>query len=301
VEAGARADKSSGETAELSPRINGVWEAGSRTTLRAAWGEHGKAQALNSLQVQNGETELAASNRAVQREVSVEQRLPRSLDLRLQAYERRTTRQRPQWVNVTATIDGAPEVAYDRVLIHPGLGLARGVELSVGRDRSKRVDWNLAYTLAKVVDDVGGVTVPRSVDQRHAINADWALHPVSNRWRLTLAGMWHSGWPYTPDLVRVDTLTDTPQQFSVFTIRELGLINSERAPAYGRVDVRWTRWFDTRRGRVMLFADVFNLFGKHNVRGSYTNISINGRTVSLSEGRRESIGRLPTIGFSWEF
>jgi hypothetical protein len=187
------------------------------------------------------------------------------------------------------------------MLIRPGLGLARGVEFALGRDRSTHADWNVAYTIAKVTDDIGGVAVPRSYDQRHAINVDWAVHPVSNKWRLTLSGLWHSGWPYTPDLVRVDTITNTSQTFSVFTERELGLLNSQRTPAYNRVDARWTRYFETRRGRVMFFADIFNLFDRHNVRGSYTNVGISGRAVSVSEGERVSIGRLPTVGFSWEF
>ena len=302
LEAGGRVDGSTLiEGAQFSPRLNAAWDASSRTTIRGAWGRHIKAQPLYSLQVQNGERDLGPADRAEQREISVEQRLPLSLGLRLQAYERRMSEQRPRWVNVSSAIDAAPEAAFDRVLIRPGLGLARGLEASINHDRSKRVDWSVAYTLSKVADRIDGVMVPRNIDQRHAFNVDWAVHPLSNKWRLTVAGMWHSGWPYTPELLRVDTLDNSPTRFSVFTKREIGLLNSERAPGYGRVDARWTRYFDTRRGRVVLFAEVFNLLDQHNVRGRYTNVFITGRTVALAEESRVSLGRLPSIGFSWDF
>ena len=74
-------------------------------------------------------------------------------------------------------------------------------------------------------------------------------------------------------------------------------------PSYRRVDARWTRFFDTRDGRVSLFAEVYNLFGIHNRRGYSKNVSIDPqrRQVTFVRANEDWIPRLPTVGITWEF
>ena len=55
-------------------------------------------------------------------------------------------------------------------------------------------------------DDIGGRAVPRAEDQRHTAHFDWSYHPESNAWRLSVAGVWHTGTPDTPEVISVDTL-----------------------------------------------------------------------------------------------
>lgn len=302
VEGGIRYDRvSHSGDALLSPRVHAAWQPGRSTTVKAAWGRHGEPQPLQALQVQDGETRFRRADVADQLELGLEQQLPKGVSLHAQAYERTTSQHGARWISASSSINLVPELSYDRRVIFPNVGRARGLETSLGRDRSSNMDWNVVYALARVTDDVNGVTIPRSVDQRHAVNLDWAVHPRSNRWRLTVAGMWHSGWPYTPEIPKIDTVENTAQRFVIFAQQQLGLINSARAPSYSRVDARWTRYFDTRRGRVTLFAEVFNLLDHHNVRGQFGNVFVNGRSVTVNEQARTSIGRLPSIGFNWEF
>jgi hypothetical protein len=223
------------------------------------------------------------------------------VSLRAQAYERLTTNERARWVNSSPKLDVIPEVAVARALIDASSGRAHGLELTLTRLRADHVEWGIGYTLSKVFDRVGTIEIPRDVDQRHALQADWAFHPTSNTWRLAVSGMWHSGRPYTPISIVVDTITNTPTSLSLSTVDEAGAVNSARTPAYHRFDARWTRYFDTRHGRVMVFAEVFNLLNTKNSRGMVPSFSVLGRRVTVSSEPQEMIGRLPTVGVTWEF
>jgi len=59
-----------------------------------------------------------------------------------------------------------------------------------------------------------------------------------------------------------------------------------RLRSYKRVDARWTRYFDTRRGRVSVFGEVHNLFDSVNARGMWTQLQVRGRGVLVVTGER---------------
>jgi hypothetical protein len=271
------------------------------TVVRGAWGRYSQSQPLFALQAQDGETAFAAADRAEQRVLGVEQSLPRGLTARAEAYDQRVLGRRPRWLNASAAIEVVPEIQWDRVLLVPDGGRSRGLELMLAREGGARADWTVSYALASAVDHAGGREIPRAVDQRHTLRGDWAFRPRSDRWRLAVAALWHTGRPYTPQRVTVDTLVNTPQQFSWYSEWAPGALHSGRLPAYHRVDARWTRYFDTRRGRVSVFAEVYNLFDTDNVRGYFTNVDVRGRTVSLVRTSDTNIPRLPAVGVAWEF
>lgn len=78
------------------------------------------------------------------------------------------------------------------------------------------------------------------------------------RWNFDAAGVYHSGWPATPVggvLVR-----------NVFhTV--VGAYNSDRLPAYRRVDLRASHNINTSLGGLSFFVEVFNVLGTRNVSG----------------------------------
>jgi O6-methylguanine-DNA--protein-cysteine methyltransferase len=133
------------------------------------------------------------------------------------------------------------------------------------------------------------------------VHADWSIRPKSNAWRLSAGAVWHSGWPYTPTVLLVDTLENTDSRFSIRSSRAVGELNSERLRSYRRVDVRWTRYFDTARGRVSVFGEVYNLFGTENARGVWKLLRVQGRGVRVETGEITQWPRLPLAGLSWEF
>ena len=304
VELGARFDAASHTDDHIvSPRANVAWQPRSGTSLRAAWGRYSQSQSLAALQAQDGIDQFFAAERAEHRVLGLEQLLPNGFNGRVELYDRRLSNERPRFVNAGPGIEVFPEINWDRVRVNPARGRARGLELLLARDEGRRVVWSAGYALASATDRIAGRTVPRATDQRHTITADWAYRAPNNKWRLSAAGVWHSGWPYTLPVLTIDTIANTPTTFDILPRWSPGELDSERLPSYRRVDARWTRFIATRNGNVALFLEAYNLLGFHNRRGYSTNVGWNGRTrtVFVVRDPQDWIPRLPTFGITWEF
>lgn len=286
---------------QIGPRFNAAWEPRRGTAVRGAWGLYSQAHPLFGLQVEDGESQFYQAEHAEQRVIGIEQSLPRSMSARIEAYDRLVSNPRPRHVSVSGDINMLPELEWDRVLVAPRSARARGIEASVGREGAAHVDWSANYILSSSTIDLGGAAVPQQMDQRHAVRLDWAFHPVSNRWRLAVASQWHSGWPATPVILKVDTLSSTATSTSVFVTPIPGSFDSERLSGYSRVDARWTRFFETRHGRVSFFAEVFNLFNSHNTRGEFATLRVNNGKIVSGKSTNDMLPRLPSIGITWEF
>jgi hypothetical protein len=303
MELGLRYDQASytGEGALASPRFNLSWEPRTGTTFRGAWGRYTQSQPLFGLQVEDGVQTFSRAERAEQRVIGVEQQLPWGTSARLETYERLVSRRRPEYLNVAGDVDFLPELKWDHIRVSPTAGRDRGVELMLSRSKGERMDWSGSYALASSIDTIGGKAVPRRFDQRHTVHFDWALRPKSEAWRLTVGAIWHTGFPYTPTIISVDTLSETATRLNVFAKWSPGELHSLRLPDYRRIDMRWTRYFDTARGRVAFFGEVYNLFNSSNPRGYFKEFFISGRQLNLVEGELKQISRLPVVGMSWEF
>ena len=304
VELGARFDRASHTNDQvLLPRANVAWQPRLGTSLRAAWGRYSQSQSVAALQAQDGIDRFFAAERAEHRVLGLEQLLPNGFTGRVELYDRRLSDERPRFVNAGPGVEVFPEINWDRVRLEPSRGRAQGLELLLARDQGRRVVWSAGYALASATDRVGARTVPRATDQRHTFTADWAYRAPSNKWRLSAAGVWHSGWPYTPPVLTIDTIANTPTTFDILARWSPGELNSDRLPSYRRVDARWTRFIETRNGRVELFLEAYNLLGFHNRRGYSTNVGWDGRTRSVFVVRESAdwIPRLPTFGITWEF
>jgi hypothetical protein len=299
VEVGLRYDDADyADDADLSPRLNAAWTIGPRTTVRGAWGRYAQSPAIHALSPGDGLASFWPSERAIHRGVGIEQQLSTSIVARAEVYERSVGRPRPRFVNLTNQLQVFSELETDRIRVDATSSRARGVETFFQHSGAGRTSWSASYSLAKITDRVGSVDVPRLSDNRHTVLADWAVHPVSNTWRFSAAALWHSGGPATARSFRVDS-TGTGASKRFFVTPEFGGMNAERLPAYQRVDVRFTRYFDTRRGRVSLYADVFNLLGTENPRAYDYSIFVN--PFFVRRGYDTYLPRLPSLGVSWEF
>jgi hypothetical protein len=271
-----------------------------RTTVRAAWGGYSQSQSLFSLQAEDGVTSFGRAERAQQRLIGVEQSLPDGMVARVEAYERLLTRARATYMNVGGDLWLFPELLWDRTLIDRTAGRDRGLEVQLSRKEAGRADWSVSYALASSSDEIGGAWVPRGFDERHAVHGDWSFHPANGSWRLSLGGVWHSGWPYTPTVLHVDTV-GTAADLAVKTWRTPGPLNSMRLRPYHRLDVRWTKYFHTASGQLSLFGEVYNLLGTVNPRGFWRDAIVRNGQVVLTTGEIHQWPRLPVAGFSWQF
>lgn len=297
VETGARLDRHThtGDT-EIGPRFNIAWSVDGRTTIRAAWGLYAQAHGLHELQAESGESLFAAAEHAEHRVAGIERSLPNGIDVRLEAFDRRQTDLRPRWVNLDNDSDFLPEATSPRARIDPTDGFSRGIELLARHRAWRGLDWSITYALSESRQTIDDVEVPGVRDQRHALALDGSWGS-GNGWRFAAAWQFHSGWPRTPATMVVDTIDN-----EIYASRVWGDYNTERLPAYHRLDVRISREIVTRRGRLLLLFDVYNLYGRENARGvvPYVSDIRNGRPV-IRESINGLLPRLPSFGVQWTF
>ena len=142
------------------------------------------------------------------------------------------------------------------------------------------------------------------MDQRHAFTVTAAFHP-SPSW--TVSGSWHihSGWPYTPQEVLFDTLTvfrGEGENWPMYWKEGFSPLNSERLPAYHRLDLRATRRFELRKGTLDVYVDLFNAYNQSNLRSyDYVLRWIDNQAMFARVPDEEQLPFLPSIGFRWEF
>ena len=300
-EAGVRYDRAS-HTDEtiVSPRFNASWQPTATTTIRAAWGKHAQSQSVFGLQVEDNLHAFQPAERADQRGIGIDQLAWNGIALRAEAYDREISHLRARYLNTSMAIYPFAEIHYALSFIAPTRARSRGVELSVEREAGRRMDWSASYVISSSRQELNGVWGPRPTDQPRALRGDWSFHPANNHWRLSFSGLRHTGWPFTPQGIRVDTvgLVASP---SLWITRVPGELFSQRAATYHRLDARWTRFIDTHSGRVSLFVDVYNLLNNSNQRDRPTSVFITNLRTRFQESSRSSLPRIPSFGLNWEF
>ena len=280
-----------------SPRLNASLALGPHTTVRAAWGIYEQAQGLQELSMQDRETTFSPAERAEQRVLGVSHQLKSGLALRLEAYERLSSRLHPYWENPIDPFNIFPEALYDRTKISPSRGRARGIELLAENRRNPRFGWSASYTYAVAEEEVGGRWIPRMWDQRHTFYADVTYVPAPH-WQLSASWQYHTGWPFTDINYYLTTLNDGSLIYS-WTYGPLGGL---RAPAYHRLDLRATRTYRLKHGTLRAFVDIFNAYNRRNEVGFDSHYAwIQQGQLHVVKTPGTMLPLLPSFGLSWEF
>ena len=276
---------------QWSPRAVLLWQPREGTRLRFGWGRYFQEQAINELQVPDGDTTYQRAQRATHAVASIEHDLADSLTLRLEAYRKDYEHPFARHENLLNTIVVLPELKPDRILIAPDESLAEGVEASL-RYESKAVSAWIAYTRSRVQDRVDGEWLHRSWDQR-----DYATGGLTWRWQsweASLAAAWHRGWPTT----EVELATLEP-----FPLVEVGKRNAVNVSNYSRLDARIARRFELdTAGELTAFFEVSNLTKRNNdCCVEYQLEDEEGGDVFLDVEPRGSLPLIPSIGVLWRF
>jgi hypothetical protein len=283
---------------QLSPRLNLVWETGRFGTVRVAWGSFSQPQAIYELQIADGVDTFLPAQSTEQAVVAWEKAFAAGPSMRVEAYRKTMTDLRPRFENLFRTYDLFPEGEPDRIEVAPGRAEARGLEVVFKGGASRRWSWWLGCALAGVEDRIEGDWVPRSWDQRFAASLNLTWFPGRN-WTISLAGLYHTGWPTTDASVTAVTLPDG----SWTVVSEIGERNAARTPSYRRVDLRVSRLVPLTRGSFSFFIEIMNLLDHENVRidNAYRFTSIGDGLYGLSSGDEAWIPFFPTVGFTWTF
>jgi hypothetical protein len=264
--------------------------------MRAAWGSYAQPLGLYELQVQDGVDQFPRAERAEHTVLGIDHEIVPGISVGIAAYERRLSRIAPRYINLEASFDAFPEAGDDRVLFAPSEGTARGVELSLGGRRGG-AQWSASYALATTRHAVDGRQVASAFDQRHTLSMDANLR-LPMGWRVSAAWQLHSGWPATPLVFGVDTLLDGSHHVTV----RYGALNTERLPAFHRLDLRVSNHRKLGKGELSIFLDVFNVYDRDNPRGlGYTVADWNAAEALVDRRPKTQLPRLPTIGVRWTF
>ena len=282
----------SGEDAsQWSPRAVLMWEPREGTRLRFGWGRYYQAQAINELQVADGDTAFQRAQRATHEVASVEQDVSKSLTLRLELYRKDYEHPFARHENLLNTVFVLPELKPDRILIDPEAALAEGAEVSLRYETESFSGW-AAYTQSRVLDRVDGEWLHRSWDQRNYLSAGLAWR--GSLWEASMAATWHQGWPTT----EVELATLEP-----FPLAEVGKRNAQNLSDYARLDLRIARRFDIgSAGELTAFLEVSNVTQRNNdCCVEYQLEDSETPDVFLDVEPRGSLPLVPSLGVLWKF
>ncbi len=286
-----------GSDAQLSPRLSILRRIGSDTELRLSVGRYHQSQALQSLQIEDGITSFWPAQRADQYIAGLRHRTAGGRALRLEMFHKAIRDVRPRFENLYDPLGIMPELQPDRVRLDPERASARGVEFSADQAVGAW-HWWASYTWAKVTDHIGGRDVPRSWDQRHALQA--GVHWRGEAWDFSAATSIHSGWPRSGDLeLRPEGFDDEGEPVVVAVP---GTRNARRHPTFASLDLRLSRRFDVPRGSLLAFVEISNALNRRNVCCIDWDIEEDAAGRELLEYSLDYwMPLLPAVGILWEF
>ena len=137
-----------------------------------------------------------------------------------------------------------------------------------------------------------GTDVPRSWDQRHAVNLGvvWA----KGAWSATLVDSFHTGWP-TTELQVVGDAAGNPQI-------DLSLRNRARLSYYNTLDFRVTRTFALAHGALDVFVEVNNALSRENACCVKYEVRRNpDGSLSYSRDEDSWLPLVPSAGVLWRY
>lgn len=279
------------DPSQWSPRAVLMWRPTANTRLRLGWGHYYQAQAIDELQVADGETEFQRAQRATHRVASIEHDLTPSLMLRAEIYSKDYDHPFARHENLLNSVFVLPELKPDRILIAPDAAIAEGAEVSMHYEGGDFSGW-LGFTQSRVRDRVDGEWLLRSWDQRHYVSGGLTWH--GDRWEASLATAWHSGWPTTE--VELETLEPFP-------LASADKRNASSVADYFRIDLRIARRFDLESsGELTVFAEVNNLTKRINdCCTEYQLEDEETDEVFLDVEPRGSLPLIPSLGVLWKF
>lgn len=295
IEAGVRVDvqtyDGSDDGEQWSPRTSVLYMLSPSTRLRAGWGRFYQSQGINELQVEDGISQFYPAQHADHAIVSLEQAFDAGFDIRVEAYRKYYRRIHPRFENMFDPLVLFPEAEFDRVMVDARSARAEGVEVLMQmRPRGPWSAW-LSYTLSQVTDRIGDSDVPRSWDQRHAINlgVTWASGP----WTATLINSYHSGWPTT--VLGFDPQTGEPRV-------DLSVRNRSRFTDFNSLDLRLTRTFLMPRGALDVFAELSNATSRENACCvEYEVRRQDDGSVSYERDVSSWLPVVPSVGVLWRY
>ncbi len=281
---------------QLSPRLNLLYRLRDNTEARFSAGRYYQSQPIQSLQVEDGVSRFWPAQRADQVIVGIRHLFANDIAVRAEVFIKEIRDLRPRFENLYDPLGVLPELQADRVRLDPSLAQARGLELSADRNAGAW-DWWATYTWSKVTDQIGARDEPRSWDQRHALQSGIGWR--NERWTFSAALSMHTGWPTTGLELQQNGVDGNGDAVWVAVP---GGRNAQRLPSFSALDLRLSRRFDLRRGRLLAFVELSNALNRRNICCIDWDVTDGpDGTPELESSRDYWMPLLPAIGILWEF
>ncbi len=168
-----------------------------------------------------------------------------------------------QVLSLTEGVDADFEKNYS----NDASGEAYGMELLVNRNLADGwYGWgSVSISKSERTNERTGETQAFNYDRPVIVNLV-ANYKINELWNVGFKWKAQSGALYTPIIGLTPSSTQAGVENPVY-----GEVNSERLPAYHRLDMRIERVDNYSWGSMSLFADILNVYGQENVQGySYT-------------------------------
>ena len=183
-----------------------------------------------------------------------------------------------------------------------GQGKVAGIELMIQRKTGNYTGW-IAYTYSRVLQRFPGteegLLVPASFDRPHQLSV--VNQYIAGPWEASATFVLASGIPYTP-ANGVNGVQLPSGNYLYFL--EFGPRNSQRLPAYHRLDLTITHRITYDKGSVKLGASIFNAYGHRNLgnRIFAVNRPANpGEEATVLTLDKPLLGFTPNIFLAWEW
>lgn len=283
-----------GSTRHVSPRLGVRFDATEVLTLRLDAGRFHQPEAIQELQVADGERTFSPPQSADHLVIGAHWLPSANWELRAELYEKRYRRTKRRFENVFDPFVLVPELEPDRVEIEPTHARARGVDVSLRRRFGERVSslWTYSYMDAQdrldetVCDGAcSSAWVPRRWSQRHTAGAQ--LRWQGDVWMASAGLTWNSGWRGSelPDGLPAGVQVDLTTVLSEVELRD-----------YLSFDVSLRRTWHIGRSQITGMLSITNLTNRDNVAGIEYDAEIEDGIVVIDRDPGNLMPLVPSIG-----
>jgi outer membrane receptor for ferrienterochelin and colicin len=282
-----------------NPRVNVAYKLGDRTTLRTGWGIFNQIHSIDKLNMVDDDYTYYPAESSRHFMTGLEHVFLNGIHIRVEGYYKLLSDIRPRYISYRYNTDTSPENSHDRIRLEPERGKSRGIEVYLRKDNWGKFKWWLSYSYSLFENIIDGRNVPREMDQRHTINMDFSYQPVK-KWAVNVSWHYHSGWPYTEETVNIISQNaDGSYRWDWAP----GTLYGKRFPAYHRMDLRVSRYFQLQNSRLSLFIEIRNLYNRKNIRQyEYSEVVIHSLdSYTFIKEPREWLPLIPSFGISWDF
>ncbi len=268
------------EFSSLSPRLGLSYFLNSDTSLNVAYGRHFQSPAYNEL-VANQANRSLNNKFTEQYVIGVEHIFREDLKIVLEGYFKEYFD-----VPVPVTFTSPDPLQFDDgTLVNAGSAESVGIELLLQKKLVNSFSGILSYTYyeSKAVDPRNNRTYNWDYDHRNMLtliagyrmtfsDRDWYQRMKSNWWFHTISWLpfmpsdqfeislkfrYLGGRPYTEPVYR--------PELREWVVEENQLLNTERYPAYHRLDLRIDKLYAYRNWNFTIFFDLVNLYNRGNL------------------------------------